>query len=131
LKRILPALAATATLAVVIAPAGASTGFLSLKQARAAALRSARAYESYINDTSNGSQFLYHPLAFCKNGRLSPTLVLCGESWVYYSPKFNGDTVVLTQFVHVSLAGGRISVTASGKPCLWDNTTGWRSGNCT
>jgi hypothetical protein len=57
-------------------------------------------------------------------------VVACVESWVYESPKFNGDSVFLAQPVHVSLAGRQISVAVSAKPCLSDRTTGAQSGNC-
>jgi hypothetical protein len=130
LKRILIALAAATTLAATVAPAGASTSYLSLQEAHAAALRKARSYESYVNNNSAGGQFIYHPLVSCKNGRLSPTLVACVDTWEYYSPRLSGDTVYFAQPVHVSLVGGRISITASAKPCLYDATTGSRSGNC-
>ena len=130
MKSIFTAVAAAAMLAVTVAPAGASTTYLSLQQAHAAAIRNARQQAAYIDNGSTNGNVLYHPLAACKNGRLSPTLFACVESWVFESPQFNGDTVFLAQPIHVSLAGGRISVARSAKPCVWDRTTGTRTGNC-
>jgi hypothetical protein len=127
---LLTAVAAAATLAVTVASAGASTPYLSLQQAHTAALRSARQTEVYIDNHSTNGVMLSHPLASCKNGQLSPTVVACVQSWVFEAPRFHGDTVFLEQPVHVSLVRGQVSVAKSAKPCAWDKTTGVYSGNC-